>query len=208
LPYRRCRCRGTPDTLVGHDRQFAEDEKQTVNEPKSDEIRRRRHHLPHWQQDGAFYWVTILSGRGAIPPTARQIVVDTLLHDHGRKYDLVAAVVMPDHVHLIMQPLCRVEGVWYDLAQLLRSIKGASAYRINRHMDTSGSVWRPESYDRIIRNEDEYWRYLGYLINNPVKRELVDEPEDYPYTVWPQDIVEERLNGMPDKSVGRTTTNG
>lgn len=58
---------------------------------------------------------------------------------------MLAAVVMPDHVHLLVQPF---EGV--SLSKLLYSIKNHSAHQITIARGQGGSVWLDESMDRIV----------------------------------------------------------
>lgn len=46
------------------------------------------------------------------------------------------------------------------------------------HIDT---VWQPESYDHIVRNQQEFENIWKYIRQNPVKAELSDTPESYPF---------------------------
>jgi hypothetical protein len=43
----------------------------------------------------------------------------------------------------------------------------------------SGSLWTDESFDHIIRHEDELKEKIEYVQNNPVKKGLVDVSEQY-----------------------------
>jgi REP element-mobilizing transposase RayT len=87
--------------------------------------------------------------------------------------ELEAAVVMPDHAHLIFRIL---KG---NLGDALRKIKGASARQVNIVLKRSGSLWMDESFDHIIRREDELKEKIEYVQNNPVKKGLVDVAEQY-----------------------------
>ena len=90
---------------------------------------------------------------------------------------------MPDHVHLLLRPREVESGLWTDLGKIMKIVKGAGARRINLALGTSGSVWQDESYDRIIRDEQEFEGKWTYMRENPVRAGLVDVPEDYPYFV-------------------------
>ena len=129
------------------------------------------------------YLVTFRSLRPALPPAARQLVVDTIRFDEGRRFYLGCAVVMPDHVHMIIEPMKKDEEYWFDLAEIMKPIKGVSARRINRLLGTIGSVWMDESFDRIIRNREELGAFWGYVTFNPVKAELSQTPEEYPFFI-------------------------
>src|ERR1051326_7489415 len=65
-----------------------------------------RRHLPHIENAGKTYMVTFATkGRFELALAARDIVLETIVHDHRLVYWLHAAVVMPEHVHFIATPL-------------------------------------------------------------------------------------------------------
>jgi REP element-mobilizing transposase RayT len=92
---------------------------------------------------------------------------------------------MPDHAHMILRPPTRHPGLWWDLAQIMKRIKGTSARIINASLGTTGQVWQKESFDRIIRDESEFWKHWRYMYLNPLKAGLVDNPEEYEFFVRP-----------------------
>jgi REP element-mobilizing transposase RayT len=106
------------------------------------------------------------------------------VHDHGLKADVRAAVVMPDHVHLIFTPLINEKArEVYSLGEIMDAIKGASAHLINRLLARSGRVWQEESFDRVLRCSEKLDEKVEYVLNNPVRRGLVLNREDYPW-LW------------------------
>jgi len=93
----------------------------------------------------------------------RQHFVDALLKFDGERHDLIAAVVMPNHVHILIHPR---EGI--DLGKLLGGIKGTSARHIQAALGTTGqSFWMDESYDHIVRSKAELKILLKYIRENP-----------------------------------------
>jgi REP element-mobilizing transposase RayT len=76
-------------------------------------------------------------------------------------YDLFAATVMPDHVHVIFRP-----KVGVSLSRVTKGIKGVTARLINSRRGRRGTLWRDESYDRIIRNEKEMEKMIEYVFSN------------------------------------------
>ena len=122
-------------------------------------------------------------------PEARRIVLDCLLHGDGHRYDVIAAVVMPDHIHCILHPRLAREGHWHDLAAVLKPLKGVSARLINQQLGGKGSVWQAESFDRIIRTPKEYEAKIWYMRHNPVTAGLVAAPEEYEFRIDRRDIV-------------------
>ncbi len=100
-----------------------------------------------------------------------------VVHGNGRFYRLTACTVMPDHVHIMLTP-----NMGYTLARIMRGIKGVSAHKVNNLRGKSGvSVWQQESFDRIIRSESDLLEKLNYMLQNPVKRGLADDPWKYPF---------------------------
>ena len=114
-----------------------------------------------------------------------------------KKYQLYACVVMPDHVHLIIQPLKKAEGAVYSIAEILHSIKSYSANQINKLLGRRGSVWLDENFDRIIRDEDEFLEKMSYIVNNPAKTGLIENPEDYEWLYVKGWLGDRSQAGMP-----------
>ena len=65
---------------------------------------------------------------------------------------------------------------------LMKSIKGISAREANNILGKKGSFWQSESYDHIVRDEDELERIIKYVVMNPVKARLVESWEEWEHT--------------------------
>jgi REP element-mobilizing transposase RayT len=143
-----------------------------------------RRKLPHYQKAGRALFVTFCKGnRHPFPPEARDAVLRHCLHDHGKRFQLHAAVVMPDHVHLLFTPLCDEKGWPYALPLILKLLKGTSARSVNKLLGSCGPVWQEESFDHVLRSQESLEEKLEYLRQNPVRRGLATRPEDYPW-LW------------------------
>jgi REP-associated tyrosine transposase len=141
------------------------------------EYRRR---LPHYQKAGATQFVTFRTHeRIILPPAARDLVLTHTLHEHGKRIELFALVVMPDHVHTLLRALPDSEGWPVPLSVILQSLKGSSAHSINRLLKRSGAVWQDESFDHALRSNEKFEAALDYIRQNPVRRGLVKTPEEY-----------------------------
>jgi REP element-mobilizing transposase RayT len=143
--------------------------------PEEESFHVTRRHLPHWTTRGATYFVTFRTRKGILDGDEQEAVLKHVKEADGKFYDLRAAVVMPDHVHLLLTP----EGE-YSLSRIMKGIKGGSARTINTMRHQSGQVWQHESYDRIVRDENELLEKVEYMFNNPLKAGLTDDPLDYP----------------------------
>ena len=102
-------------------------------------------------------------------PEIAAIVVECLRDGEQRfhRYDMHAFVVMPDHVHLLLNPHV-VATKW------LGPLKGFTAYRANQLLGRSGKpFWQDESYDHLVRSDTEFERIRAYIEANPVNAGLV-----------------------------------
>jgi REP element-mobilizing transposase RayT len=155
--------------------------------PVTTQFERRHGDLPHWEEPGAIYAIRFSTAggfEGSVTDAALAKIVASALHcDDGRRYELHAYVLMPDHVHVVLRPLRRGGGA-VPLAEVTHALKGVTAHRINAHMGRRGPVWRDESYDRIIRDSREYHETISYIEANPVRAGLVGRADEWPWT-WP-----------------------
>ncbi len=148
-----------------------------------------RRRLPHHQKAGCAVFVSFRAGcLDRLPESVRGLVLQHCLHDHGVKVQVHIAVVMPDHVHLLLTPLADAEGNPYSVVAVLQAIKGASAHSINRALQRSGPVWQEESFDHVPRSNESFEEKIEYIRQNPVRRGLVERPEDYPW-LWVEKYV-------------------
>jgi carbamoylphosphate synthase large subunit/REP element-mobilizing transposase RayT len=182
-------------------------------------LQQSRRNLPHWEQEGATYFVTFRladavpaelaaqwreevktwrkfnpppwnaktayeyqkrffqgreewldQGHGGCVLRERQVatvVKEALNHFDGDRYHIDSFVVMPNHVHLLVQPLSQ-----NSLRDILKSWKRYTATAINQILGRTGNLWMEESFDRIVRDWDELVRYRAYIASNPEKARL------------------------------------
>jgi len=98
------------------------------------------------------------------------------LGENRKLYRLSAFVVMPNHVHVLLQPLVQ-------LGKVTHWIKGYTAYEANLILGRKGAAfWQHESYDHWLRNEDEYSRIGRYIEFNPVSAGLVGSVQEWAWS--------------------------
>jgi predicted solute-binding protein/REP element-mobilizing transposase RayT len=186
---------------------------------KHADIHQTRRNLPHWEQEGATYFVTFRLADAVPAELARQwrgeletwrkfhpepwdsavaaeyrrrflqpredwldqghgscllrnskaaeVVAQALRFFDEQRYYLDAFVVMPNHVHVLVQPL-----TGFGLSDIIRSWKSYTARQLNKLFGRSGAVWMQESFDRIIRDSDALVRCRVYIAKNPEKPRL------------------------------------
>jgi len=123
-------------------------------------------------------------------PRVAELVAESLHHRDGRIYRLAAFCVMPNHLHLVITPSPKEDGVLHSLPAIMHSLKRYTARQANLLLGREGAFWQQESYDYVIRDEAEARRIIEYVLNNPVKAGLVQRREDWPWSYVAQDAIQ------------------
>jgi REP-associated tyrosine transposase len=143
-----------------------------------------RRHLPHYQSGGRTYFVTFVTrDRWCLPSEARSIALQHILIEHGWRAWIQAAVVMPDHAHVLLTPLTNARNEFFALQEIVKGIKGSSARSINKVLRRSGRVWQKESLDHELRHDESARQKGHYICENPVRNGLCMKQDEYPW-IW------------------------
>ena len=102
---------------------------------------------------------------------------------NGKRYELLIAVVMPDHAHAILTPRRDDAGDPLPMASLMQSIKSYTAHRVAKIEARSLPVWQAESLDHVLRHQESLEQKIEYIRQNPVRKGLAKKPEDYEW-LW------------------------
>src|SRR5437016_2395043 len=100
-------------------------------------------------------------------PSAAGIVANALRFFNGQRYHLDAFVIMPNHVHALVQPAAD-----RSLSEILQSWKSFTANALNCAANREGEVWMRESYDHIVRDWNELLSWRRYIAANAKKARL------------------------------------
>jgi putative transposase len=130
------------------------------------------------------------SGHGACllkEPRIANCIVENWQHFDGKRYRLLAWVVMPNHCHVLIE---LHNGV--PISKIVLSWKNYTARAINRLTEAPGftgrtgvrrsqgkPIWQRDYWDRYIRDRRHFERAREYIINNPVKAGLVSKPDEW-----------------------------
>lgn len=109
-------------------------------------------------------------------PDAAALVLDSWRHFDGQHYDLLAWVVMPNHVHVMI----RMREV--SLSTIIKGWKSFTARQMNHLLRRTGQVWQEDYWDRYIRDSRHFAAARAYIHNNPVKAGLAAAPEDWAWS--------------------------
>jgi type I restriction enzyme R subunit/putative DNA methylase len=137
-----------------------------------------------------------------------EIVEDSLLFGDGARYRLIAWVVMPNHVHVLIEqlpgwPLAKVVQSWkrhtsrqihrmgYLLGSALGSVLGSvlgspsCTRQNNTNADCKSAIpghtplWQRDYWDRFMRNDRHFLTAKHYIENNPVEAGLCTAAEEW-----------------------------
>ena len=143
---------------------------------------------PQLQRDNKPHFVTFVTKRRwVMNAIAREITLQCCTRGIGEQYDLYVAVVMPDHVHLVLvQQLALGGSASRRFQKSMKNIKGRAAHEINRRLERCGAVWQEESFDRVLRCSEKLDEKIAYVLDNPVRRGLVKDWREYAW-IWYQE---------------------
>jgi REP element-mobilizing transposase RayT len=111
-------------------------------------------------------------------PEIAGLVAGALRFHAGQRFELLAWVVMPNHVHAVARPL-----PGWTLSDVLKSWKGYTAREANKLMARTGTTfWQAEAYDHLVRDDEDLHRCCYYTTMNPVNAGLCATPESWPWS--------------------------
>jgi REP element-mobilizing transposase RayT len=109
-------------------------------------------------------------------PEIAALVENALLHFDGQRYRLLTWVIMPNHVHVLIETR---EG--HPLCSVVQSCKTYTARRANALLGRHGVFWGRDYFDRFIRDDRHLAAVIRYIEQNPVRAGLVTRAEEWAY---------------------------
>ncbi len=92
-----------------------------------------------------------------------------------QQWTVLAAVMMPDHLHVIVSP---TDGRDTRLGNFAAALKRS----IRRELNAPWS-WQPGCFDRLLRSDESLHQKWLYVQDNPVRARLVERSVDWPYRI-------------------------
>jgi putative transposase len=118
-------------------------------------------------------------GLGECPlrrPAIAEVAENTLRFFDGQRYRLRAWVIMPNHIHVLVD-------IWQTpLAEIDKSWKQFIARKANRLRGRQGRLWEREYWDTVMEDEEHRRKSVRYIEANPVKAGLVREAREWPWS--------------------------
>lgn len=85
---------------------------------------------------------------------------------------------MPDHVHLLLK---LKEEYGKSLHNWVATFKRYTARAIGEKFDVR-PLWQKNFYEHIVRKYESLEKIAEYIVDNPVRKGLVDDWQKYPYS--------------------------
>jgi REP-associated tyrosine transposase len=131
-----------------------------------------------------YHVTTVTAGRRRLFTELRsgRFVVQTLMRIQASQLaDTLAFVVMPDHMHWLLQL-----GSNQNLSRVVGSMKSGSSRQMRRRRQPGASIWQSGFHDRALRCDEDLAQVARYIIANPLRAGLVERIGDYPLwdAVW------------------------
>ncbi|MEO6171587.1 MAG: transposase [Arenimonas sp.] len=94
---------------------------------------------------------------------------------------LLCWVLMPDHVHLLVQL-----GDRETLSKLMERLKSNTSRSVNTEMVRTGPLWQSAYHDRALRTDEDLESVARYMVRNPIRAGIVNSLSLYPYwnAIW------------------------
>ena len=109
-------------------------------------------------------------------------VQQALLHFDGDRYRIIAWVIMPNHVHVLIDPTEPISKTIQGWKSLTARWMLAHNERLELGISNPHQVWMREYWDRFIRDDKHLWATIGYIHRNPVKAGLCCDPSDWQWS--------------------------
>ena len=161
------------DSLPQEKLKFLNDELARLAEDQRDVERRKR--IEAWLDAGM--------GCCALShPEVARYIQDSFLSFHGDRYLLHAWCIMPNHVHILVEPRADLD----ILVQGWKSFTSRWVLRQNQRLSLAipepDQLWMREYWDRYVRDAEHYQKAVEYIEQNPVKAGLCRRAEDWPWS--------------------------
>ena len=138
------------------------------------------HTIPQWVPEGSWFFITI----NCVPPGKNQLgradtgdaVLATMSFNHERfVWHCRLCLLMSDHLHATMA-FPREPG-------MATIVKNWKKFVAGEH----GIAWQRDFFDHRLRDHHELEEKTSYILMNPVRKALCQQPEDWVWVYRPND---------------------
>ncbi len=109
-------------------------------------------------------------------PAIAELAEGALRFFDGERYRLAAWVVMPNHLHVLVE-------IWdVPMGEVIKSWKDFVCKKANKLLKRQGAFWEREYLDTAIEDEKHRQTAIRYIENNPTKARLVLDAKEWPWS--------------------------
>jgi putative transposase len=146
-------------------------------------IEPRKYNLPRlapefYRGDAVVHWTLPISMRakGWLNSRVHSQFRELLMHTAARENLLCPAYcLMPDHLHLI----------WMGLSPKTDQLRGMAFLRTYLEPSLNSATFQHQAHDHVLKDEERrrnaFAIICSYILNNPMRAELISRPEDWQY---------------------------
>lgn len=137
--------------------------------------RRINHETPLWVRESeSIYFLTICcKERGtnqlARDPIGAQLIESVDFRNESKIWWCSSFVVMPDHVHAVIQ--------FTEDFPMIRAVRAWKSWTAKQH----GIIWQSQWFEHRLRRTESWREKSDYILNNPVRAGLVENANDWPW---------------------------
>jgi len=135
--------------------------------------------LPHWRADDVRYYVTFRHRRD-LSDAEQNILFQNLFRAQRRKFDFMMLCVLPATTEMIFTVQEGPAGGPYELSDVIEKAKRKAGAMIIKKSGERYPPFYAESYDRIIRDDDELAVTFDRILASPVDGGLVEDSDYWP----------------------------
>ena len=135
-----------------------------------------------FSEEGRIYLVTFAT-QERLPLFSRfdaARVMSRVLKRESKYTETLAYVVMPDHVHWLLQIKAK------SLSTTVQTVKSVSAHELKKISVVNRVCWQDGFHDHALRSDEDLQAIARYVILNPVRAGLVKSVREYPFwdAIW------------------------
>jgi REP element-mobilizing transposase RayT len=133
------------------------------------------------------YFITVCAANGrpafADARTAQKALQILKKARERNSYKIYVYCLMPDHLHLLLNPADCGTAV----SRFLQMFKSQTGFWYKKEHE--GNLWQRGFYDHVVRKSEDLVKIAQYILNNPARKNLTENADDYPYSgMW--DMIE------------------
>ncbi|MFQ6002996.1 MAG: transposase [Candidatus Zixiibacteriota bacterium] len=133
------------------------------------------------------YFVTICSHEGKKVFSNKELaktIIECLKENKAKtNFKIYIYCLMPDHLHILLNPADSNMTV----SRFIQTFKSQTGFWYKKQYGTP--LWQRGFYDHIIRKNESLIKIAQYILDNPVRKRLVEKAEQYPYSGLLDEIV-------------------